>query len=363
MIPLAEAREHVLARCSPRGPVPVALADAQGCVLAGPVVAPEAVPPWANSAMDGYAVRAADVAGAADAAPIALAVVDTVHAGAAAAVEVGPGQAVRIMTGAPVPPGADAVVMVERTRGGPDAAVVEVLDAVEAGRNVRAAGSDIAAGTVVLAAGTVLGPAHLGVLASVGVRRPVVIPAPGSASSPPATSSSTTTGRSARGRSARATAPRSWRWPARSASTRSTSARSPTTPTRSRPPWWRSGHLRRHRHERRREHGRRRPGEGRARPHRRGAVDAGGHPAGEALRVRRARRHADLRAARQPGLVDGVAEPARGPRAAAAGRPPTSTCRRWRRSPVPTSGAGPTAAPPTSGPWPAGTRDAWSPHP
>ncbi|MCB0958479.1 MAG: molybdopterin molybdotransferase MoeA [Acidimicrobiales bacterium] len=178
MIPLAEAREHVLARCSPRGPVPVALADAHGCVLAGPVVAPEAVPPWANSAMDGYAVRAADVAGAAHAAPVSLAVVDTVHAGAAATVEVGAGQAVRIMTGAPVPPGADAVVMVERTRGGPHAAAVEVLDAVEAGRNVRAVGSDIAAGTVVLGAGTLLGPAHLGVLASVGVRRPVVIPRP-----------------------------------------------------------------------------------------------------------------------------------------------------------------------------------------
>lgn len=178
MIPLAEAREHVLARCSPRGPMPVPLADAYGCVLAGPVVAPEAVPPWANSAMDGYAVRAIDVAGASAEGPISLEVIDTVAAGAAASVEVRPGTAVRIMTGAPMPPGADAVVMVERTRGGPDATVVEVLEAVAGGRNVREAGSDIAPGATVLGAGTVLGPAHLGVLASVGVRRPVVIPRP-----------------------------------------------------------------------------------------------------------------------------------------------------------------------------------------
>lgn len=178
MIPFAEAREHVLARCSPLGPAPVPLAEALGCVLAGPVVAPEAVPPWANSAMDGYAVRAADVAGAGPDRPVALEVVDTVAAGAAASVEVGAGQAVRIMTGAPMPPGADAVVMVERTRGGPDAVEVEVLEEVTTGRNVRSAGSDIAAGTVVVAGGTVLGPAHLGVLASVGVRRPVVIRRP-----------------------------------------------------------------------------------------------------------------------------------------------------------------------------------------
>lgn len=178
MISFDEAREHVLARCAPRAPVAVPLADALGCVLAGPVIAPEAVPPWANSAMDGYAVRADDVAGATEAAPVSLPVVATVAAGAAADVPVGPGQAVRIMTGAPMPEGADAVVMVERTRGGPDAVVVEVLEAVDAGRNVRRAGSDIAAGAEVLAGGTLLGPAHLGVLASVNVRRPVVVTRP-----------------------------------------------------------------------------------------------------------------------------------------------------------------------------------------
>ena len=178
LIPFAEARDHVLARCAPRAPHPVALDEALGCVLAGPVTAPEAVPPWANSAMDGYAVRAADVVGAGEAQPVALDVIATVAAGAAADVEVGPGQAVRIMTGAPMPPGADAVAMVERTRGGPDATRVEVLDAVASGRNVREAGSDIEPGQVVVAGGTLLGPAHLGVLASVNVRRPVVVRRP-----------------------------------------------------------------------------------------------------------------------------------------------------------------------------------------
>ena len=178
LTPFAEARDHGLAPCGPRAPLPVPLDDALGCVLAGPVSASEPVPPWANSAMDGYAVRSADVAAASATRGVTLPVVATVAAGAAADVEVGPGQAVRIMTGAPVPPGADAVVMVERTRGGPDADEVEVLEAVHAGRNVREAGSDIAAGQVVVASGTVLGPAHLGVLASVNVRRPVVIPRP-----------------------------------------------------------------------------------------------------------------------------------------------------------------------------------------
>ncbi len=178
MIPFAEARDYVLARCSPRGPVSVALNDAAGCVLAGPVVAPEAVPPWANSAMDGYAVRSADVAGASGDQPVSLRVLDTVAAGAGATVAVTAGGAVRIMTGAPMPPGADAVVMVERTRGGPDAQVVDVLEAVAEGRNIRLAGSDIEAGDTVLESGTLLGPAHLGVLASANVRRPVVIPRP-----------------------------------------------------------------------------------------------------------------------------------------------------------------------------------------
>lgn len=178
MIPLAEAREHVLARCSPKAPILVPLLDALGCVLAGPVVAQEAVPPFANSAMDGYAVLAADVASASSSAPVHLTVVDTVAAGVGARVAVESGQAVRIMTGAPVPVGADAIVPVEHTSGGPDATVVAILDGSPSGRHIRLAGSDIEPGAEVLRAGTLLGPAHLGVLASVGVRRPVVVPRP-----------------------------------------------------------------------------------------------------------------------------------------------------------------------------------------
>jgi molybdenum cofactor synthesis domain-containing protein len=178
LTPLAEARDHVLARCAPRAPLAVPLDDALGCVLAAPVSAGEPVPPWDNSAMDGFAVRSVDVATATADRPVPLPVVATVAAGAAADTAVGPGEAVRIMTGAPMPPGADAVVMVERTRGGPDATVVQVLEAVVAGRNVRRAGSDIAPGQVVVAEGQLLGPAHLGVLASVNVRRPFVTPRP-----------------------------------------------------------------------------------------------------------------------------------------------------------------------------------------
>ena len=178
MIPLAEARAHVLSHCVPRAPLPVRLEDAIGCVLAGSVVAQEPVPPFANSAMDGYAVRADDVAGAGPDATVRLAVIDTVAAGSGADVAVVAGTAVRIMTGAPMPQGADAVVPVEDTRGGRSATRVEILVGSPAGRHIRAAGSDIEAGQEVVAAGRLLGPAHLGVLASIGVRRPVVVPRP-----------------------------------------------------------------------------------------------------------------------------------------------------------------------------------------
>src|SRR5438477_12104038 len=107
LVPLADAQAHVLGACPPLPPVAVALADALGRGPAEPVVATESVPPFANTAMDGYAVRAGDTAGA----PVTLDVVGTLAAGAAPSATVGPGQALRIMTGAPIPPGADAVVM------------------------------------------------------------------------------------------------------------------------------------------------------------------------------------------------------------------------------------------------------------
>jgi len=177
MIPLAEARALVLDACPPLPPRPVGLAEAVGCMTAVPLVATEAVPTFANSAMDGFAVRAADVAGARDDAPVRLAVVATVNAGALADRPVGPGQAIRIMTGAPLPDGADAVVLVERTRpAGPGH--VDIGLAVGAGTSVRPAGGDVRPGDEVLAAGTLLRPAHVGVLASLGLTEVVVVPRP-----------------------------------------------------------------------------------------------------------------------------------------------------------------------------------------
>ena len=177
MISFADARRHVVDRCVPLTPRQVSLDDAAGTVLAHDVAAPEAVPPFANSGMDGYAVRSVDVAEATEEHPVRLRVAGTIAAGEPPHTEVVPGAAVRIMTGAPIPAGADAVVMVERSRRVGDHQV-DLTQAVPAGLHVREAGGDIAAGSIVLSAGTFLRPAHLGVLASVNVRQPTVVPRP-----------------------------------------------------------------------------------------------------------------------------------------------------------------------------------------
>ncbi len=163
VIPLDEARAHVLAACAPLAPVDVPIMSAVGCVVADAVTAAEDVPPFANSAVDGFGVHAADVAGV----PVVLPVVDTIAAGAARQEPIAPGEAVRIMTGAPLPPGVDAIVMVEDSEP-VDGERVRLTRSVQAGDAVRGAGSDVRAGEVVLTPGTVLRPAHLGVLASIG---------------------------------------------------------------------------------------------------------------------------------------------------------------------------------------------------
>ena len=176
MISLEEARSYVLDRVDRLGAVSVSLAEAGGLVLAEPIVAQELVPPFANTAMDGFAVIAADTTDA----PVTLEVVGTVAAGAPAERPLGKGQAMRIMTGAPMPEGADAVVMVERTSYDPENAEVEVEITVGEGNHVREAGEDVRPGDELFGAGTVLAAGHLGVLASVGFgsvsvhRRPVV---------------------------------------------------------------------------------------------------------------------------------------------------------------------------------------------
>ncbi|MGY5116004.1 gephyrin-like molybdotransferase Glp, partial [Streptomyces sp. 900105755] len=113
-----EHLEDILTAVRPLEPIELQLLDAQGCVLVDDVTVPLSLPPFDNSSMDGYAVRVADVAGASEEFPAVLEVVGDVAAGAVELTPVGPGQAVRIMTGAPLPPGAEAVVPVEWTDGG-----------------------------------------------------------------------------------------------------------------------------------------------------------------------------------------------------------------------------------------------------
>lgn len=160
------------------------LLDALGSVLAEDVAAPVDLPPWDNSAMDGFAVRAEDVRGASAESPRVLHVVDDVAAGHFPSRPVGAGEAIRIMTGAPVPDGADSVVRVEHTDGGIGIGTAEGAVAIrsdaDAGKNVRPRGEDVRAGDVVLRAGGVLRAGELAVAAAFGrarlpvVRRPVV---------------------------------------------------------------------------------------------------------------------------------------------------------------------------------------------
>ncbi len=172
MVPLEEARRLVLDACPARAPVRVASGDALGCVVAEAVVAAEAVPPFANSAVDGYAVRVADVASV----PVELPVGATVAAGDAGDRPLAPGEAIRVMTGAPLPPGTEAVVMVEDTERRDGGERVRINARVPAAAAVRDAGSDVAIGDEVLPAGTVVRPAHLGVLASIGAADVVIVP-------------------------------------------------------------------------------------------------------------------------------------------------------------------------------------------
>ncbi|MDA2809178.1 molybdopterin molybdotransferase MoeA [Nocardiopsis sp. RSe5-2] len=166
----------ILGLVRPLPPIELDLLRAQGAVLAEDVAAPVALPPFDNSGMDGYAVVAADVAGASGAAPVRLPVAGDIAAGDTGAHAVRSGYCARIMTGAPMPAGADAVVPVEWTDGG--RAEVAVHRPAAAGNAVRRAGGDVGAGDTVLRAGARLGAAELGVLASVGRRTAPVHPRP-----------------------------------------------------------------------------------------------------------------------------------------------------------------------------------------
>jgi molybdopterin molybdotransferase len=166
-MPLEDARAMVLAAASPLAAVEVALSEALGLHLAADVVAEAPLQGFDNSAMDGYAVRAADLAAAAPSAPVALALAGESRAGHPAAAAVGPGEAIAISTGAMLPEGADAVVRLEDTRGADGR--VEVAVSPAPGANVRRAGEDVAAGETVLRRGDELGPPQLAVLAALGI--------------------------------------------------------------------------------------------------------------------------------------------------------------------------------------------------
>ncbi len=182
MIEYKEARALVVSAAKPLPAESVPLARALGRTLARDVRAREAVPPFTKSAMDGYAVRSADTRPAAPgpsgaAAGVELRVVEDLPAGRLARRSLGPGEAARIMTGAPLPRGADAVVMVEDTDGTARGGVL-VRRAVRPGDNIGRAGEDIEKGGTALARGAVIGPAETGMLAAVGLARVPVVRRP-----------------------------------------------------------------------------------------------------------------------------------------------------------------------------------------
>jgi molybdopterin molybdotransferase len=183
MLSVAEAQQIILSRVQPCGLERVPLPESLGRVLAQDVIAQDDLPPFDNSAMDGYAVRADDVSGASRKSPVPLNVVADIAAGHPSNVAIGPGQAARIMTGAPLPQGADAVVPVELTdepirSGGPLPLQVQVLQKSKRGEFVRLAGGDVRRGDKALSAGITIHPAEIALLAALGFAEVCVIRRP-----------------------------------------------------------------------------------------------------------------------------------------------------------------------------------------
>jgi molybdopterin molybdotransferase len=169
VLSVAEALDRVLSGVPVLGAESIPIGEALGRVLAEAVVAAREVPPWDNSSMDGYAIRAGDTAAATEAHPAVLSVAGEVTAGRVAGGSLGPGRAYRILTGAPLPSGSDAVVPQEEVRR--DGASVAIVRPVQRGAYVRSRGEDIRPGDRMLEPGTVLRPAALGVLAALGRAR------------------------------------------------------------------------------------------------------------------------------------------------------------------------------------------------
>jgi molybdopterin molybdotransferase len=171
-----EYRARVLDGIRVLAPIELPLSSVRGCVLATDVAAPWPLPSFDNSSMDGYALIAADVGAATSDSPVPLTVIDDVPAGFRSTEKVTPGSAVRIMTGAPMPDGADAVVPVESTDGGTE--TVLVSRSVSTGAYVRRAGEDVLGGETVLAKGTLIGARQVAILAAVGCGLVLVHPRP-----------------------------------------------------------------------------------------------------------------------------------------------------------------------------------------
>lgn len=176
MITVVEHLERIIGTVRRLPPIGLNLLDAQGCVLAEDVTSEVPLPGFTNSAMDGYAVHAADLATASGTAPVTLPVVHDIAAGNTQALSLAPGQSMRIMTGAPMPHGADAVVPVELTDGG--LAKVTLSAPVPVGASVRQVGEDVGTGDVVMRSGTRLEPRQIALLAAVGCGRVPVTPKP-----------------------------------------------------------------------------------------------------------------------------------------------------------------------------------------
>jgi len=176
MLSVEQALERILAAFRPLESERVPILDGLGRVLAKDVYADADIPPYANSSMDGYAVLAADTFGATREAPVRLEIVDELAAGYVTQTEVSPGTAIRIMTGAPIPSGSDAVVRVEDTTAGGE--WVDVFVEVQVDNYIRPAGEDVCQGDLVLKQGTVVRPQEIGMLASLGHKEVSVIRRP-----------------------------------------------------------------------------------------------------------------------------------------------------------------------------------------
>jgi molybdopterin molybdotransferase len=176
MLSVAEYLDLVLDSVSELPPMELPISDANGCVLAEDIYARWPLPSFDNSSMDGYAVIASDLVGASESAPIALPVIDDIPAGFKSLETLRSGQAIRIMTGAPMPAGADSVIPVESTDGGSD--VVVILASIEVGSCIRREGEDVQAGDLVLTKGTFIGPRQIALIAAVGHGVISVIPKP-----------------------------------------------------------------------------------------------------------------------------------------------------------------------------------------